>query len=235
MSTFADLIFETAEAVGADPYDLATMISYETGGTFDPMQAGPTTQWGQHRGLIQLGEPQARQHGADFSSSDAALASQLGADGAVAKYLIASGYQPGMGMMDLYSTVNAGAPGLYNRSDANNGGAPGTVADKVRDQMAGHRRNAERLLGGGGGQPPQASSGSTPDNGNRLRSTTPQRGGIDPDLYLAGYVPPGAGPLPRRGGGAGQPEEPSGNALRRMAPPGDNVNWEAFMSRRRFG
>ena len=29
---------------------------------------------------------------------------------------------------------------------ANNGGAPGTVADKVNNQMAGHRRNAEQLL-----------------------------------------------------------------------------------------
>ena len=43
-------ILATAAAVGANPVDLATAISYETGGTFNPLQAGPTTQWGQHRG-----------------------------------------------------------------------------------------------------------------------------------------------------------------------------------------
>ena len=137
-------ILSTAQAIGANPLDLATVISYETGGTFDPLQTGPTTQWGQHRGLIQFGEPQAQQYGVDWNDP---LGSQLGPDGAVANYLRGSGYQPGMGLLDLYSTINAGAPGRYGATDANNGGAPGTVADKVNEQMAGHRANAERLLG----------------------------------------------------------------------------------------
>jgi hypothetical protein len=38
-----------------------------------------------------------------------------------------------------YSIVNAGAPGRYNASDANNGGAPGTVADKVGGSVLGFR------------------------------------------------------------------------------------------------
>jgi hypothetical protein len=142
------LIIETAGALGMSPVDLATIISYETAGTFDPMKGGPTTQWGRHRGLIQFGEPQAKQYGVDFSSPEAALASQLGADGAIVKYYQASGWQPGMGMMDAYSVVNAGGPGRYNASDANNGGAPGTVADKVTGQMSGHREKALAMLGG---------------------------------------------------------------------------------------
>ena len=137
-------ILQTAQALGIDPLDLATVISYETGGTFDPTKRGPTTQWGQHRGLIQFGEPQARQYGVDWNDP---LGSQLGPDGAVAKYLRGSGLKPGMGMLDLYSTINAGAPGLYERSDANNGGAPGTVRDKVEQQMSGHRQKAAALLG----------------------------------------------------------------------------------------
>lgn len=140
-------IAATARALGMNPIDLATIISYETAGTFDPMKGGPTTQWGRHRGLIQFGEPQARQHGVDFSSRDAALASQLGENGAIASYFRSSGWKPGMGMLDAYSTVNAGAPGRYNASDANNGGAPGSVADKVNNQMAEHRRKAAALLG----------------------------------------------------------------------------------------
>lgn len=144
----ADLIVETALAVGTSPLDLATAISYETGGTFNPQQKGPVTQWGQHEGLIQFGEPQAAKYGVDFSSSEAALMSQLGADGAVANYLRDNGFEPGMGFADLYSTINAGGPGRYNRTDENNGGAPGSVMDKVNsEEMAAHRAKAAALLG----------------------------------------------------------------------------------------
>lgn len=137
-------IIATANALGMDPLDLATIISYETAGTFDPTKAGPTTQWGQHRGLIQFGEPQAQQYGVNWNDP---LNSQLGENGAVARYFIENGWRPGMGMLDAYSIVNAGGPGRYNASDANNGGAPGTVADKVNNQMTGHRQNALALLG----------------------------------------------------------------------------------------
>lgn len=146
VTSLQDGIIETAAALKIDPIDLATVISYETGGTFSPTQRGPTTQWGQHRGLIQFGEPQAARFGVDFSSEMSALQSQLGPNGAIVKYLESSGFKPGMGILDLYSTINAGAPGRYNASDANNGGAPGTVLDKVNNQMAGHLQNAQKLF-----------------------------------------------------------------------------------------
>lgn len=140
-----DGILETAQAIGADPLDLATAISYETAGTFDPAKAGPTTQWGQHRGLIQFGEPQAKQYGVDWNDP---IGSQLGANGAVANYFRDRGFKPGMSGLDLYSTINAGSPGRYSASDANNGGAPGDVQDKWQNQMAPHREKAMSLLGG---------------------------------------------------------------------------------------
>lgn len=136
-------IVETAQALGVDPQDLATAISYETAGTFDPMKRGPTTQWGQHKGLIQFGQPQAKKYGVDWNNP---IESQLGADGAIAKYLRDTGVKPGMGLLDIYSAINAGGVGRYNRTDANNGGAPGTVRDKVEKQMAGHRKKAAALL-----------------------------------------------------------------------------------------
>lgn len=147
-------IQETASALGIDPVDLATAISYETGGTFDPTKAGPTTQWGQHKGLIQFGEPQAQKYGVNWEDP---IGSQLGPNGAVANYLRDTGVQPGMGLMDIYSAINAGGVGRNNRSDANNGGAPGTVADKVNQQMGGHRAKALALFGGGqaGAEPMQ--------------------------------------------------------------------------------
>ena len=138
-----DGIASTAQSLGISPVDLATAISYETAGTFDPTKRGPTTQWGQHKGFIQFGQPQAKQHGVDWNNP---VGSQLGPDGAVASYLRSTGVKPGMGLLDIYSAINAGGVGRYNRSDANNGGAPGTVRDKVEQQMAGHRAKALALF-----------------------------------------------------------------------------------------
>lgn len=178
-------IIETANALGMDPVDLATIISYETAGTFDPAKAGPTTQWGQHRGLIQFGEPQARQYGVNW---DDPLGSQLGANGAIARYYMDNGWRPGMGMMDAYSIVNAGGPGRYSASDANNGGAPGTVADKVTGQMGGHRENALRLLGGDFAGNALAAPQGQPQQ-NQLRAPTPEDFGVrqtalDPAAFM---------------------------------------------------
>jgi hypothetical protein len=137
----AQAILDSAKRLGVSPTDLATAVSYETAGTFDPWKRGPTTQWGQHRGLIQWGEPQRQKYGVYKGMSNAAQMQ------AAERYLKDAGVKSGMGMLDIYSAINAGGVGRYNRSDANNGGAPGTVRDKVTQQMSGHRRNAERLLG----------------------------------------------------------------------------------------
>lgn len=136
-------IIDTANALGVSPMDLATVISYETAGTFDALKRGPTTQWGQHRGLIQFGEPQAEKYGVNW---DDPIDSQLGPNGAVAKYLLDAGVKPGHGILDIYSAINAGYVGRYSLTDENNGGAPGTVRDKVnRMQRDGHLQNAERF------------------------------------------------------------------------------------------
>jgi hypothetical protein len=144
----------SAGRLGISPSDLLTAISYETGGTLDPWKAGPTTQWGQHRGLIQWGEPQRQKYGV---TKDMPVADQMRA---AERYLIDAGVKPGHGLLDVYSAINAGRVGLYNRSDANNGGAPGTVADKVAG-MAGHRMRANALLGMAPGEAP-AQSASLP-------------------------------------------------------------------------
>ncbi|MEG9528479.1 MAG: hypothetical protein MIL41_22375, partial [Hyphomicrobiales bacterium] len=76
------------------------------------------------------------------------------------QFLSARGYTPGMGVMNAYSTINAGSPGRFNASDANNGGMPGTVADKVNNQFAPHYAWANKFLGGGM-QLPTSSGGSS--------------------------------------------------------------------------
>ncbi|MGX5775438.1 hypothetical protein [Methylorubrum zatmanii] len=164
----AEAIKATSARIGANPLDLATAMSYETGGTFDPWKAGPTTQWGQHRGLIQWGEPQRQKYGVSQATP---VADQVAAAG---RYLQDAGFKPGMGLADLYSAINAGRVGRYNASDAKNGGAPGTVLDKVNNQMAGHRAKAGQLLGGLGeayAQP--AAQGQAPQAGTALAEALP--------------------------------------------------------------
>ena len=190
MNALAQGIYESARALGVDPVDLATAISYETGGTFSPTQAGPTTKWGTHRGLIQFGEPQAKQYGVNW---DYPLNSQLGAEGAVVNYLRDTGVQPGMGILDIYSAINAGGVGRYGASDEAAGGAPGTVRDKVETQMAGHRQNALRLMAGIGGDAPAAPQ-SAPQNALAGYSEPQTRNAlsgdqIDPRDFMTTYTP----------------------------------------------
>lgn len=168
----ADAIRNAATTLGINPVDLGTAISYETAGTFDPWKAGPTTQYGQHRGLIQWGEPQRKQYGVYEGMP---VEDQLGA---VVKYLQNAGVRPGMGLLDVYSAINAGRVGRYGASDANNGGAPGTVRDKVEQQMGAHRQKAEALLGGAGGY--------------AMNLPYRPQEGVDPSAYIqrGPYTPP---------------------------------------------
>lgn len=137
---------KTADALQLPLEEVLTLISYETAGTFDPTKKGPTTQHGQHRGLIQFGQPQAKQHGVDWNDP---INSQLGENGAVVNYMLASGFVPGKhNARDAYATINTGSPNTGHRSDANNGGAPGSAYDKYDTQMEGHRAKAFALTGG---------------------------------------------------------------------------------------
>ncbi|MEP2706136.1 MAG: hypothetical protein ABJQ71_11510 [Roseibium sp.] len=135
------LVVQEAGRIGMEPEDLLTIMSYETGGSLDPWQKGPTTKWGQHRGLIQFGEPQAKRYGYTPRASLADLVK------ASADYFVGSGWKPGMPFVNTYATVNAGSPGRVHASDSHVGGAPGSVLDKTRSaNMAGHRAKAQNYL-----------------------------------------------------------------------------------------
>lgn len=82
---------------------------------------------GKYYGLFQAGGPERAQFGIDAVHPSAR--NQIDAFG---RFLSARGFRPGMGLMDMYSTVLAGSPGHYNASDR-----PGaTVASHVA-KMAG--------------------------------------------------------------------------------------------------
>src|SRR5690606_21470455 len=102
----AEAIRAAATELGIDATDLATAIAYETGGSFRADQPGGGPAAGRF-GLIQFGPEEARTYGA---SADQSFEEQMQA---VVAYLKDRGLTPGMGLLDIYSTINAGRPGLY--------------------------------------------------------------------------------------------------------------------------
>ena len=133
----ADLIAKSAERLGINPEHWAAAISYETGGTFS------TSKWGgkggAYLGLIQFGPWEQQHYGVTPGDS---FEKQLAA---AEQFMKDRGLKPGMGMLDIYSTINAGRPGLYHRSDR-----PGmTVASHVAEILGGdHMAKAKALLSG---------------------------------------------------------------------------------------
>lgn len=131
-----EAVMDLSAKYGWSPQDILTTYSYETGGSMDPWKKGPTTQWGEHRGLIQWGEPQRKKYGI---TKDMSVRDQVMASG---QYFLDRGVKPGDGLLPIYASINAGHASKIHATDENNGGAPGTVLDKVNDQMNDHRNNA---------------------------------------------------------------------------------------------
>jgi hypothetical protein len=108
---------QKASEKGYNADDLLKVINYESSGRPDV--------WGgkndQYYGLIQFGPNERKQFGIDTVHPSAT--NQI--DGAF-KFLEARGFKPGMGLPDMYSTVNAGSPGHYKAYDGN-----GTVMSHV--------------------------------------------------------------------------------------------------------
>jgi hypothetical protein len=110
-----------AQTKGYNADDLLKAIQYES--------SGRPTVWGgkggDYFGLIQFGPNERKAYGIDTAHPNAR--NQI--DG-MFRFLGDRGYRPDMGMLDLYSTINAGSPGHYKASDGN-----GTVASHVAKMM----------------------------------------------------------------------------------------------------
>lgn len=134
-SAKADVVTAAANQLGIDPLDLATAISYETNGSFrTDIQGG---RGGRYLGLIQFGPEEQQKYGvtADQSFEDQVTSA--------VRFLQDRGFKPGMSLMDLYSTINAGTPGRYDASDR-----PGsTVRSHVNTMLnSKYRTRAEEFL-----------------------------------------------------------------------------------------
>ena len=108
---------QQASQKGYNADDLMKVINYESSGRPDV--------WGgkndKYYGLLQFGPEERKQFGVDTVHPSATNQIDAGF-----KFLEARGFKPGMGLLDMYSTVNAGSPGHYKASDGN-----GTVESHV--------------------------------------------------------------------------------------------------------
>ena len=114
---------QAAARDGYNPDDALKVFQHES--------SGRTNIWGgkggNYFGIFQAGPSERAQFGVDTQHPSAQ--NQIDAFG---KFLHARGFKPGMGLMDMYSTVLAGSPGHYGRSDGN-----GTVAQHVANMVSG--------------------------------------------------------------------------------------------------
>lgn len=120
MKLTQDDIAYLRQAAERDHYnadDALKVFSYESSNRPDVWGG----KGGKYFGIFQAGPSERAQFGIDTKKPSAR--NQIDAFG---KFLSARGYKPGMGLLDMYSTVNAGSPGHYGASDGN-----GTVSSHV--------------------------------------------------------------------------------------------------------
>ena len=140
-STHTDALIEVAATLGVNPIDLATIIGFESAGTYDPGKVGG--EGGNYQGLIQFGISERKAYGVVPGMT---FEEQL--RGPVLRYFQdrfrAAGWETqGATLEDLYTTVIAGNPGA-NR-DARD--SFGTSARSGVAKMGGHRAQAMKRFG----------------------------------------------------------------------------------------
>jgi len=133
-------LVETAKVLGVNALDLATIIGYETGGTYNPSQWGG--QGGNYMGLIQFGPSERQKYGVVEGMS---FRNQLSSVAAFLKDRFESvGLSTqGATLEDLYTTVLAGSPKANRNSTDSNGTSP---ISGVKS-MGPHREAASRRYG----------------------------------------------------------------------------------------
>jgi hypothetical protein len=136
-------LIAAAQKLGVSPLDLATIISFETAGTFSPSIRGGAG--GNYQGLIQFGIPERRQYGVTPNQS---FEEQV--TGPVVRYFqdrfkgVGMSTQ-GANLEDLYTTVLAGNP----RANRNSRDSFGTSPRSGVARMGPHRQKALQMFFGG--------------------------------------------------------------------------------------
>lgn len=133
-----------ASRFGLSAEEVAAVMSYETAGTFSPTIMGGKNKG--YMGLIQFGKEERERflkpllNGRSYDQATPDNWTQ-----AIGDFLDSRGFKRGMGILDLYSTINAGKPGKYGASDGN-----GTVRSHVDKIKRDHLPKARQWLAGQG-------------------------------------------------------------------------------------
>ena len=136
-------LIQAASTLGVDPVDLATIIGFETKGTYDPNIVGGENN--NYKGLIQFGITERNDYGVvpDMTFEEQLL-------GPVVRYFQDRFAKAGLStqgatLEDLYTTVIAGNP----KANRNAKDAFGTSARSGVALMGDHRKRALRIFFGG--------------------------------------------------------------------------------------
>jgi murein DD-endopeptidase MepM/ murein hydrolase activator NlpD len=160
----ARALIAMAQRNGWDPSDIAAIISYETGGTLNPAEPGRGAAAGRI-GLIQAGPNERAAYGLGTGNWDREIQG-------IERYLKARGAKPGMGLADLYATVNGGNPRAGWSPDGNG------VVPRSPSTLKALERHRQQALNRLGMRPP---SGSLSSRRRQVSSITYDSGqpGID--------------------------------------------------------
>jgi tape measure domain-containing protein len=146
LSSRGQALVAAAKKLGVSPLDLATIISFETGGTFSPSKMGGAG--GNYMGLIQFGPSERKTYGAREGQS---FEEQV--TGPVVRYFQDRFGKVGMStqgasLLDLYTTVLAGNP----KANRNARDSFGTSPVSGVQRMGPHRQKALQTFFGGSAQ-----------------------------------------------------------------------------------
>jgi tape measure domain-containing protein len=175
LSSQAKALVAAAAKLGVSPLDLATIIGFETGGTYSPSKMGGAG--GNYMGLIQFGPNERRQYGAHRGQS---FEEQV--QGPVVRYFQDRFKGVGMStqgadLLTLYRTVLGGNP----KASLTGRDAFGTSPQSGVAAMAPHRAEARRRFFSGA-----TISGPTPAGAPVSPTMAPPPAGFDPSSIMGG-------------------------------------------------
>jgi tape measure domain-containing protein len=181
LSSQAKALVAAAAKLGVSPLDLATIIGFETGGTYSPSKMGGAG--GNYMGLIQFGPNERRQYGAHRGQS---FEEQV--QGPVVRYFQDRFKGVGMStqgadLLTLYRTVLGGNP----KASLTGRDAFGTSPQSGVAAMAPHRAEARRRFFSGA-----TISGPTPAGAPVSPTMAPPPAGFDPSSIMGGINKAGA-------------------------------------------
>lgn len=134
-------LIQAANTIGLKPEELAAIISFETGGTFNPSKIGGAGN--NYQGLIQFGIPERKRYGVYQGQSFEEQITK-----SVVGYFKDRGFKPGMGLLKGYATVLGGNPNANIYGKDAFGTSPYSAFQNQLAPGKPHYRNAQRFLSG---------------------------------------------------------------------------------------